>query len=276
MYNNRMKIQFLGTAAAEGFPGLFCDCETCREARALGGRDLRLRSALMVNDDLLIDFGPDLVASAQRFNRTLHYVRTGLVTHAHEDHFHLLNFKLRGPSFTARQQPPVMTVFGPADVVAMLGEAFPDLAALRLEARSVEPFQTWRDGAYQFTSFQAYHAVGMFQCLFYAVDDGQRSILYATDTGDFPEPTWQALAGRSFDLIVLEETLGSGQYAGHMNIERFIEHVRRFRASAMLRPGGRIVAHHLSHSWNPTFAKVEALLGPHGVEVAYDGMEITL
>ena len=27
-----MKITFLGTAAAEGFPAIFCNCEHCREA----------------------------------------------------------------------------------------------------------------------------------------------------------------------------------------------------------------------------------------------------
>lgn len=32
-----MEIQYLGTAAAEGLPALFCDCETCRKARNIGG-----------------------------------------------------------------------------------------------------------------------------------------------------------------------------------------------------------------------------------------------
>ena len=82
-----MRLFFLGTAAAEGYPGIFCNCANCNEARALGGQNLRFRSALLVNDDLLIDFGPDLLASAQRFNRNLSLVTTGLVTHAHPDHF---------------------------------------------------------------------------------------------------------------------------------------------------------------------------------------------
>ena len=41
-------------------------------------------------------------------------------------------------------------------------------------------------------------------------------------------------------------------------------------------PGGRLIATHMSHSGNPTHEKVEAILGPHGVEVAYDGLEIVL
>src|SRR4030042_946112 len=59
-----MRLFFLGTAAAEGYPAIFCNCANCRQARLLGGRDQRFRSALLVNDDLLIDFAPELLASA--------------------------------------------------------------------------------------------------------------------------------------------------------------------------------------------------------------------
>ena len=31
-----MKIQYLGTAAAEGIPAIFCECETCKKTRELG------------------------------------------------------------------------------------------------------------------------------------------------------------------------------------------------------------------------------------------------
>ena len=32
-----MEIQYLGTAAAEGWPALFCDCDICHRARKEGG-----------------------------------------------------------------------------------------------------------------------------------------------------------------------------------------------------------------------------------------------
>ena len=31
-----MKIQYLGTGAAEGIPAIFCECDTCKKARELG------------------------------------------------------------------------------------------------------------------------------------------------------------------------------------------------------------------------------------------------
>jgi len=271
-----MRLFFLGTAAAEGYPGIFCNCAYCQQARAEGGKNIRLRSALLVNDDLLIDFGPDLLASAQRFNLSLWSVTTGLVTHAHSDHFYPSNFEMRGLPFTADLPIPTLKLFGPHDAADMLSAAYPDLAALRLETHTVHAFDEWQNGGYRFNAYRAYHAIHDLEALFYAVDDGAHAFLYATDTGPFPAETWQALAGRTFDVIILEETLGDGHYDQHLGLDSFLEHVARMRAAQMLRPGGRIIAHHLSHSGNPSHAQLEAILAPHGVEVAYDGLEVIL
>ena len=54
-----MKLKYLGTCAAEGFPGMFCSCETCEKARRLGGRNIRTRSQALVDGELLIDFPAD-------------------------------------------------------------------------------------------------------------------------------------------------------------------------------------------------------------------------
>jgi hypothetical protein len=81
---------------------------------------------------------------------------------------------------------------------------------------------------------------------------------------------------RSFDVIILEETMGDGKYDQHLGFDSFLAQASRMRAEGMLRPGGRLVAHQMSHSGNPTHEKVEAILGLHGVEVAYDGLDIRL
>ena len=54
-----MILTFLGTAAAEGVPAVFCNCKFCNEARRLGGKNIRTRSQSIVNDDLLIDIPAD-------------------------------------------------------------------------------------------------------------------------------------------------------------------------------------------------------------------------
>ena len=54
-----MKIQYLGTAAAEGYPALFCECENCTKAKQLGGKNIRSRSQALIDDKLLIDYNAD-------------------------------------------------------------------------------------------------------------------------------------------------------------------------------------------------------------------------
>ena len=54
-----MKIKFLGTCAAEGFPAMFCQCPVCEKAREKGGKNIRTRSQAVIDDTLLIDFPAD-------------------------------------------------------------------------------------------------------------------------------------------------------------------------------------------------------------------------
>lgn len=271
-----MHLFFLGTGAAEGYPGIFCQCDHCQTARRLGGKNLRYRSAMLVNTDLLIDFGPDLLAAAQRFNLSLWGVKIGLVTHAHEDHLHPPSFGMRADPFTGKLPPPPLSLYGSQDVAEIIEKTYPDPAALHLEVHTVQAFDSWKCGRYTFTAFRAYHAVEYLKALFYSVDDGKHAFLYATDTGRFPPETRQALAGRSFDAIILEETLGEGKYDQHLGFDSFLEEVQWIRSEGLLRPGGRVFAHHFSHSGNPSHAELEAFFRPHGVEAAYDGLKVTL
>ena len=41
-----MKVRFLGTAAAEGWPAVFCNCENCKKAAALDLAALREQGIL--------------------------------------------------------------------------------------------------------------------------------------------------------------------------------------------------------------------------------------
>ena len=54
-----MKLKYLGTAAAEGIPGMFCNCRVCRNALEVRGKEIKTRSQALLDDKLLIDFPPD-------------------------------------------------------------------------------------------------------------------------------------------------------------------------------------------------------------------------
>jgi phosphoribosyl 1,2-cyclic phosphate phosphodiesterase len=134
-----MKVTFLGTAAAEGYPALWCRCERCVVARERGGENLRLRSSVLINDDLLIDPGPDLVGSTIRLGVDVADVQAILITHLHDDHLDPTGFLWRGAGF-ALPPLPVAEVIGTAPTLGRLhdreGKAL-DPAGLRFSPRPV-------------------------------------------------------------------------------------------------------------------------------------------
>jgi hypothetical protein len=62
LWEASMRLELLGTAVEEGFPEPFCRCQNCEAPLSEGGRSLRLRSSAIINDDLVIDLGPDVQA----------------------------------------------------------------------------------------------------------------------------------------------------------------------------------------------------------------------
>src|SRR5260370_34065047 len=92
-----MKITFLGTAAATSYPSAFCRCKFCNTARERGGKDFRKRSSVIINDDLLIDMGPDIMSASFLYEKSIADIRYHLQTHYHSDHFDSQGFSTRSP-----------------------------------------------------------------------------------------------------------------------------------------------------------------------------------
>ena len=94
-----MRIKFLGTSAAEGVPAAFCNCELCKRAKEKGGRDIRTRSQILINDDTLFDFPMDTYMHMLRYKLDLSAIKRVLITHAHMDHCYPQEFCMRGEPF---------------------------------------------------------------------------------------------------------------------------------------------------------------------------------
>jgi len=82
-----LTIRFLGTSAARPIPRWGCTCPQCAAAQT-DPRARRTRSAILVNDRLLVDAGPDIYTQL----RTLPYENLAhidhiLITHPHADHY---------------------------------------------------------------------------------------------------------------------------------------------------------------------------------------------
>ena len=73
-----MKIKYLGTSAAEGIPALYCGCDICNHARVAQGKEIRSRSQALIDDCILLDFGPDSFWHSVRFNINYNTIYTVL------------------------------------------------------------------------------------------------------------------------------------------------------------------------------------------------------
>lgn len=281
-----MRFTFLGTGAAEGYPALFCNCVNCSEARRLGGPNLRKRSAALINDDLLIDLGPDLIASIQQFGIDLTTIRYILQTHSHSDHLDANNITCRLPGYTSTQLPPVEwyageTVFAAAAHMLWQEQlSHEDLAAAKLSLHPVEPGRQFEVGPYRVSSIPATHGGENEPCMLHLIGDGRSTIFYCTDTGPLSEEAWRLLHadGRVIDLVAMDETMGIGGEPDpeHLNMESFLQQLERMRAEGLLAPTARIFAHHISHERNPIHPKLSEIFAPYGVEIPYDGLTIEL
>jgi hypothetical protein len=62
----------------------------------------------------------------------------------------------------------------------------------------------------------------------------------------------------------------------HLTMDQLLAHQRRLRERDHLAPGARQLATHLGHQFNPPHEELAALLAPHGVAPAYDGLALDL
>jgi len=128
----RMRIHILGSAAAEGWPAVFCRCEACKRARERGGRSIRTRSATLVDGIFQFDWSSDAYMQALRDGVDLSAVRHLIYTHTHRDHYDPEEMAFRRPPFAHETLP--LDIWGDRWAIAGLKEAVPDLEAANIAA----------------------------------------------------------------------------------------------------------------------------------------------
>jgi len=282
-----MKITFLGTAAANAFPEAFCRCKNCEQARSVGGKSLRKRSAALVNDDLLIDLGPDIMSAAGMHGCPLTQVRYCLQTHAHADHLDASHLLSRSPGYGVIGAPRLhlYASAGSIRVIERLlerdcepyGLLAPETEQrLNLKFHRIEALQSFRVGNYQVTAFPANHDP-VVDPLLYAIQSEDRTIFYGTDTAIFLEETWKGFHQfkLKFDVVILDHTYGPDEPGSdHLSAHQVIEHLNRMKAEGLLTKEARALATHIAHEGNPAHPELANFAAQHGYEIAYDGQTI--
>jgi phosphoribosyl 1,2-cyclic phosphodiesterase len=276
-----MMITFLGTAAAEGYPNAFCQCANCQRARMLGGQSLRKRSSALINSDLLIDFGPDIMTASALHGCSLAQVRYCLQTHPHADHLDpcLLHSRrsVSGPRLHFYASAKTLSQIAQMLQADLTSGHFPDPEVqeiMNLAVHPIEPLQSFPVGSYQVTAFPAAHDP-RYDCLLYVIQANGRAIFYGTDTSALPEETWQAFQRSQvrFDVVILDHTKDTEEPdRNHLTRLQFIEQVERMREEQLLTPLAHIFATHMSPTTIPPHPDMAELANQYGYEVAYDGL----
>lgn len=278
-----MKFRYLGTAAAEGVPGIFCTCENCKRARHIGGRAIRTRSQAVIDDRILIDFPADTYDHCIRLGLDLSLCEACIVTHRHSDHLYPADLELLIPGFSHMPEGYHLAFFGSTPVLEALRPEVdrPALAKSGLVSLTeITPFVPFRVGNYEITPLPAVHDAKS-GAVIYMISDGEKTVLYGNDTDYFSEEVWEYFAKVSpkFDLVSLDCTNGLKpmDYVGHMNLELNAKIRCRMLENGYADEKTRFVCQHFSH--NAPGALYDDMLpyaAKEGFAVAYDGLEIEI
>ena len=268
-----MKLTFLGTAAAEGFPAVFCNCEFCREARREGGKSIRTRSQALVNSDLLIDLPADTYYHFLNNGIVADGIKYLLITHPHSDHFYPDELEMRQPPFAHAMKSPRLTLVC-AEKTAKL---------IKVNAQTVDPciireYETVVLGDYEITALPARHMRAGDTPYIYIIK-GEKTLLYAHDTGYLLDGVFEYIGknGIRLDMISLDctnVTLTIGDDGGHMGLENNVRVLERLRSIGAVTENTVAYVNHFSHNGNPLHSRLVPIAKELGFEVSYDGLTV--
>lgn len=275
-----MKLKFLGTAAAEAIPALWCECEVCKKAKALGGKEIRRRCSYLLDDDTLIDFGPDAYWQSVEFNIDLPSIKRIVFTHSHSDHLNPVDLFWRfSPCFSFVSK--TLTVIGRPRIFGRIIEhagaaGVSDFDTLHLKRVPAVSGERLLDGDLELLPLGANHDPHS-DPLVYVFKRGGKSVLVANDTGWLSEESWKLLEGVKLDAAVIECTCGikGAQFRDeHMGVETSVAFRKRLVESGSLAPDAPVAVNHFSHNGGANHDDFVKYFAPHGIEVAWDGFTL--
>jgi phosphoribosyl 1,2-cyclic phosphate phosphodiesterase len=259
-----LRLRILGSSAAWPIPRWGCGCAMCESARE-HEEEHRSRSALLVDERVLVDAGPDIYAQlAELPPAVLRGIEAIVITHAHADHYlglddlsQLRRVSGRGgyPLYALPDNWPILErTFG-----FLIDKDSPDYAFLR---RNLALGHRLAFGRLRITPFDTHHTDDFTTCGLW-MEKGEKGVVYAPDFNwtDFVPPA-------APDLVILGGSSLERKFAGHVSIPEAVDVARGWGAR-------RLIITHIGHLGLPLAALREKLAayGPH-VEPAVDEMVV--
>lgn len=272
-----MEIKFLGTAASEGIPNPFCNCNVCTQSRQLKGKNRRTRASALIDNSILIDMSPEWACQLERENLTARNIKAVFFTHTHPDHFNVGEFVSRAAGFAQNIDFPLQ-VFGNDCAIKGAFNALDGLQGDRFVFNLLKPFISTSFGEYKVTPVLANHAK-MELCYNYLFEKDGKCFFYGLDSGFLPSETFEFLKSKKIDVAVLECTYAfkeGSRTNNHLNFASLYEEIEILRSQNTLSDNSVIITSHVSHSSGLLHDDLEALMKEHNIVTAFDGMTVTL
>lgn len=267
-----MKIIFLGTGAAEAIPSPFCDCEVCNRARLEKGVNIRRRSSILINDDLLIDIGPDLAVSCAYTGICLNNLAYLLITHPHFDHLYLNNLEIRGKRYIKNNVSKLLIV-GAQSVIDIIEEF--GTSDLNIETKKIDINAEVQLEKYTIRSIKANHAPEYGDALNYIIKFNDKKVLYASDTGVYDDAVLDSLNGMNLDVLIIESTNTFTKTSkNHLNNEKLQKVLSKMKYIKAINENTKIYTTHFSHSANKEHKANSSFFAKEGIICAYDGLVV--
>lgn len=273
-----MKLKYLGTAAAEGIPGMFCNCRVCRNALKIRGKEIKTRSQALLDDKLLIDFPADTYMHILNHGLDLRNIHNVIITHSHSDHFYPNDFwcRFEGIAYDIVEEPLniYVTEAGYNTALRQLGE---DMNETRVKFHKIAPFEPFDVEDYHIIPLAADHDSST-NPVIYIIEKGGKSLLYAHDTGIFPDSTWDYLEkyNKKFELISLDCT-GVAQKnlrRSHLCLNTDKEVYDRLTEIGVCDKNTIVYVNHFSHNGMLTHKELVVEAEKYGFLVTYDSLEV--
>lgn len=275
-----MKLTYLGTAAAEGWPAVFCNCEYCLKAKKAGGKNIRTRSQAIIDNDLLIDFGPDTYMHALNNQLDLSAVKNCIITHSHTDHFMPVDLMFRNTEYFAHNLTnKIMHIYGNEKVLEKYDDYFKspeDSKKNGVELHLLELYKEVQIGDYLITPLRANHANGE-NAFVFVIKKDNKTILYLNDTGRPFDDFYEYFKNNKIhaDLISYDCTfVVLPSCAGHLGLDSIQELREKLTDLGVCNENTKHVITHFSHNGKLIHDELVPEGEKLGLITAYDGFSI--
>lgn len=254
-----LKITFLGSGTSQGVPVIACPCIVCQSDNL---KDKRLRSSILIekNDTkIVIDTGPDF--RQQMLRENVQKLDAIIYTHSHKDHMagmddiRAYNFRQKKPMDIYARQDCWQRIKLEYDYVFAL-EKYPGVPSVN--EHIISESELFRVGDISIIPILVWHY--KMPVLGFRIDD----FTYITDANRMDKEEMQKIYGTK--LLVLNG-LQKENHISHFTIEEAIAIAKKIDAP-------QTYLTHISHKLG--LHKTENAALPAGINLAYDGLKITI